>query len=113
MPSRRPVLKTPLNVEAYQGPGGNWLDWSVRTDTELVVSSNGMPHYTYVDRTPNGLGPRTLIGPYRSTPAIPWIQRPFRLVTPDLADGIPIYGPNEAQMPDSKGSGRERCDGRS
>ena len=47
-----------LDVGTFQGPGDAYpapqLEISC-TDTNLVVRSNGIPHYTFVARTPNAL----------------------------------------------------------
>ena len=76
-----------------------------RIDDTMTVRSNGIPHYTYVDQTPNGLQAQN----YNWTlPLNPQYSQQTKRIpclgTAGLSiNGIPIFGPNEAQMPDPYG----------
>ena len=97
-----------LDVASFQGPGGNYPAPSLTvecTDTEVIVTSNGMPHYTYVSTTPNPLAAQN----HRWTiPLNPEYSEETQEV-PCLGtvgfsiSGIPVYGPNEGPMPDPFG----------
>ncbi|MEE2787727.1 MAG: YHYH protein [Myxococcota bacterium] len=97
-----------LSVDDFQGPGGSYpaplLEVSC-TDTDLVVRSNGIPHYTFSPFTPNALQAQNFNW------TIP-LQPTYRMDTSPIPclgtagfsiNGIPIYGPNEAQRPDPYG----------
>ena len=99
------------DLSAVAGPGGDYAMPTVAvecTDTEVVVTSNGMPGYEFVEMTPNGLQEQN------------WEWRvPLK---PEVADdvtsivdvlgalgftttGLPIYGPTEGPMPEREAFG--------
>ncbi len=99
------------DLSAVAGPGGDYAMPVVTVecvDGEVVVTSNGMPGYEFVEMTPNGLQEQT------------WEWRvPLR---PEVADqpnsivdvlgplgftttGLPIYGPTEGPMPEREAYG--------
>ena len=99
------------DLSAVAGPGGDSAMPTVAvecTDTELVVTSNGMPGYEFVEMTPNGLREQN------------WEWRVS--LKPELADqptsivdvlgplgftttGLPIYGPTEGPTPEREAFG--------
>ena len=97
-----------LDVTAYEGPGGDYAGpkMTVRcTDDEMTVTSNGIPHYTYVSTTPNALNEQAHVWTVPlnptysdSTQAIPCLGTAGFSI-----NGIPVYGPNEGPMPDPFG----------
>ncbi|MBR59101.1 MAG: hypothetical protein CMH54_13920 [Myxococcales bacterium] len=97
-----------LNVEEFDGPGGNYPSPSLYAycdgDT-MFVESNGIPHYTFEPMTPNELQENNTVY------SIP--LNPQEAATPSIipclgsvgvaVNGAPFYGPNEAAFPDPYG----------
>ena len=93
------------DLTAVTGPGEEYAmpEVSVEcTDTELVVTSNGMPSYTFESITPNGLNEQTWewrvpLQPTvaASTTSIVNVLGPLAFTT----TGLPIYGPTEGPTP--------------
>jgi hypothetical protein len=97
-----------IDVSAGDGPGGDHPDpeLSVRcTDTEVIVTSNGIPHYRFERITPNALQEQQwewrfpLHPRAANTPA----TIPLLGAIGIAVNGLPIYGPNEAERPDPFG----------
>lgn len=93
-----------LDVSKAPGAGSSYAKPSLAvscTDTTVVVTSNGIPHYTFVQVTPNALSAQN----YRWTvPRHP--QKAGQTSTIPLlgmvgfsVNGLPFYGPNEGPMP--------------
>jgi hypothetical protein len=94
------VSPHPAN-SAYPDP---FLSVSCDADV-LVVESNGIPTYEYVDMTPNGL---SAIEYTWEVPAKPELAAaptdiPLLGTAGFTVAGIPIFGPNEAAQPDPYG----------
>ncbi|NDH46317.1 MAG: YHYH protein [Acidimicrobiia bacterium] len=93
------------------GPGGDYAMPSVAvecTDTELVVTSNGMPGYEFVEMTPNGLQEQNWEWRVALKPEV--ADEPTSIV--DVlgplgftTTGLPIYGPTEGPMPEREAFG--------
>ena len=75
------------------------------TSDELVVQANGVPHYEYVDMTPNGLQAKDHEWSVTLDPALTGDQEdvPLLGVIAFTLTGLPIYGPNEGAFPDPYG----------
>ncbi|MCB9681747.1 MAG: YHYH protein [Alphaproteobacteria bacterium] len=101
---------TLLDLSGAAGAGEGYAAAEVSghcTADAFVIQSNQMPHYTFVQTTPNALAPADLtvsipLHPARaaSTTAIPLLGLAAVSVS-----GTPIYGPNEAAMPPAQAWG--------
>jgi len=99
------------DLTAVTGPGEEYAmpEVSVEcTDTELVVTSNGMPSYTFESMTPNGLKEqawewRVPIKPTlaANTTSIVDVLGTLGFTT----TGLPIYGPTEGPQPEAEAYG--------
>jgi len=97
-----------LDVSAAPGAGSSYPKPTLSVNcssSTVAVSSNGIPHYQFVSVTPNGLQEhdRTYTFPRNpavagSTTAVPCLGTAGVTV-----NGLPFFGPNEAQMPDPYG----------
>jgi hypothetical protein len=99
------------DLSAVAGPGGDYARPTVTvkcTSSSLVVSSNGMPGYTFVSKTPNGLKEQ------KYTWAVP--LKPVKKAKSTSVEtlmgtlgftvtGIPIYGPMEGPIPQDSAFG--------
>ena len=97
-----------LDVGAYAGPGGSYPmpELTVTcTETTRQVASNGIPHYTYLDMTPNGLEAQNFNWevPLNPEEAANSSQIPCLGTVGYSINGIPLYGPNEGPFPDPYG----------
>lgn len=97
-----------LDVASYAGPGSDYPmpEMSVTcTATTRVVTSNGIPHYTYQAMTPNGLSAQNFTWevPLTPTDAAGVATIPCLGTVGFSINGIPIYGPNEGPFPDPYG----------
>ena len=97
-----------LDVSQFDGAGGNYPDpqLSVSCDNNSInVTSNGIIHYNFVQITPNNLQaqnynwniPRYPIDNGQNN-TIPLLG-----VAGIAVNGLPFFGPNEAQFPDPYG----------
>ena len=93
-----------LDIRKAPGPGGTYPapELSARCEGgELIVESNGMPHYEYISVSPNPLSVQNW---EYHIPLEP-IEAAAPTAIPLLGDvgviinGMPIYGPNEAAIP--------------
>lgn len=100
------------------GAGGDYLRPVVTascTATEFVMSSNGMPSYTYVSRTPNPLSPQDWHFRVTLTPKIaaqPTSIRGLLSIVGFSVTGLPIFTPIEAAMPAREAFGDPNYNGR-
>ncbi len=93
------------DLGAVAGPGGGYAMPSVTVKcvgSNLVVSSNGMPGYTFVPKTPNGLKEQKYtwtvpLNPKKSARATSIETRMGTLGF--TVTGIPIFGPMEGPVP--------------
>jgi hypothetical protein len=94
------VSAHPAN-SAYPDP---FLSVSCDDDT-LVVQSNGIPTYEYVDMTPNGLSAVDYTWEIPANPALAAAPTDIPLLgtAAFTVAGLPIFGPNEAAQPDPYG----------
>ena len=97
-----------LDVAAFQGPGANYPAPTLEvtcTESEMTVTTNGIPHYTYMSTTPNGLNAQNHSWTIPLNPQYTEETTTIPLLgTVGFAiNGIPIYGPNEGPMPDPFG----------
>ena len=99
-----PEADTFLDFSGWEGPGGNYpsptLD-IVCTDTEIIVESNGIVQYEFFSTTPNDMraqNHRYVLPRYPQVAAEPTDIPLLGTVGPAI-NGVPFYGPNEAQMP--------------
>lgn len=74
-------------------------------DDTLVVTSNAIPTYPYVDMTPNGLEAQDFTWTITRSPAVADAPTDIPLlgVAGFTLNGMPIYGPNEGDFPDPYG----------
>jgi hypothetical protein len=78
------------------------------TDTELVVTSNGMPSYTYEPLTPNGLNEQAWVWRVPLKPTVAATTTSIADVLGTLGfttTGLPIYGPTEGPVPTDQAFG--------
>ena len=93
-----------VDVSQSPGPGGQYPDPRVEVrceDDALIVSSNAIPHYEFVQITPNPL--IALDRDYRMprSPVLAEEPVPLPLLGPSgvAINGIPLFGPNEGPAP--------------
>lgn len=97
-----------LDVAAGEGPGAGYpapsLDVECVAD-EVVVRTNGIPHFRFVQITPNDLeaNPQTIRFPQRPRLARTPADLPLLGEAGVAVNGIPFFGPNEAERPDPYG----------
>lgn len=97
-----------IDLDVVDGPGPGYprptLAASCEGD-ELVVRTNGLPHYTFQQVTPNGLSAQdyTYRVPLEPQTASQKTDLPLLGVAAFAINGAPIYGPNEAERPDPYG----------
>jgi hypothetical protein len=99
-----------LNVGASEGAGAGYARPSLSVSCEggtLNVQSNGIPHYTFRQITPNPLTERYISYQITLTPQYNESTTPIAILGPvALAiNGLPIMGPNEAVDPRGGGYG--------
>jgi hypothetical protein len=97
-----------LDVSALDGAGAGYPapELSVSCDgDEVVVTSNGIPHYEFVPTTPNDLAAQNYEFRFPLSPSYQQqTSEVARLGAIGVAvNGAPIYGPNEGAMPDPFG----------
>ncbi|MBM4359718.1 MAG: YHYH protein [Deltaproteobacteria bacterium] len=97
-----------LDVSQFAGAGANYPkpELSVTCAGDVVtVTSNGIPHYEFVATTPNDLKEQAFTWTFPRAPKVAATTTEVPLLgTAGMAvNGMPIYGPNEAQMPDPYG----------
>jgi len=97
-----------LDVASFEGPGGDYPGPKITvtcTGTELTMTANGIPHYTYVATTPNPLGEQAHSWTIPLIPAVAATTTgvPCLGAVGFAINGIPLYGPNEGPMPDPFG----------
>ena len=70
-----------------------------------MVSANGLPHYSFVQTTPNALRSQNFnwVVPRFPELAMDTSTIPLLGTVAFSVNGVPIYGPNEAQFPDPFG----------
>jgi hypothetical protein len=107
-----PTLACPsenfLDVSLAPGPGGSYPMPSLTvscTASTVNVRSNGIPHYTFVQTTPNALQAQNLNFNFPRQPAVAAQTSNVPLLgnIGVAINGVPLYGPNEAQTPDPYG----------
>ena len=93
-----------LDVAHFPGAGDEyakpWLEVECEQDT-LVVRSNGIPHYEFVQITPNPLLETNREYRIPRSPKLADTPSPIPLLgTVGVAiNGIPFFGPNEGGVP--------------
>ena len=97
-------IETFMDLSEVEGPGEGYARPTLEArceDDSLVVSSNAIPHYEFVQMTPNPLVPldREYRMPLR--PALAEEPSPLPLFGPAgvAVNGIPLFGPNEGAVP--------------
>ena len=99
------------DLSAVAGPGADYAMPVVAvqcTDTEVVVTSNGMPGYEFVPMTPNGLQEQTW--EWR-VPLTPLVADATTSIVDRLGPigftttGLPIFGPTEGPTPEREAFG--------
>lgn len=99
------------DLSGVPGPGGDYTMPTVTvecTDTEVVVTSNGMPGYEFVEMTPNGLKEQNWVWRVPRNPVIADETTSIVDVLGTLGfttTGLPIYGPTEGPVPDREAFG--------
>lgn len=99
------------NLSGKAGAGAGYAKPSVKvscTSSLLKVSSNGMPSYTYVAKTPNGLEPQTWNWSVARTPkvAVSTTSIDGQMGTLGFTTtGLPIFGPEEGPVPPDSAHG--------
>lgn len=97
-----------LDLTEAPGAGGAyeaaWVNASC-VGTTLRVTSNSMPHYTFVSVTPNALVPMTLEVDLPMNPQVnaELTDLPLLGVIGVAVNGVVLYGPNEGEHPDPFG----------
>lgn len=97
-----------LDVAKFAGAGASYpkAELAVTCDADTVtVKGNGIPHYEFVATTPNDLKAQTHTFTFPLAPKVAATTTEIPLLgTAGVAvNGMPLYGPNEAQMPDPFG----------
>jgi hypothetical protein len=97
-----------LDVTQSPGPGGNYADPSLAvrcTADEVIVESNGMPHYRFDAITPNPLGEQDYEWHFPKVARAGTEEATIPLLgaVAVVINGLPVYGPNEAERPDPFG----------
>ena len=97
-----------LPVSEYSGPGEAYPAPELAvscTEETRVVTSNGIPHYTYQSTTPNGLEAQNFQWEVPLNPVVAdsTTDLPCLGTVGYSINGIPIYGPNEGPFPDPYG----------
>ena len=96
-----------LEVSNYDGAGSQYPKpfLNVYCDEEFVyVESNGIPHYSFVQTTPNALSEQDYLWEIPLNPEISSNNEiPLLGVIGFSVNGLPIYGPNEGAFPDPYG----------
>ena len=97
-----------LDVSAFAGAGAAYPKPALEVhceNGEVIVESNGIPHYEFVATTPNDLEEQVYAWHFPLVPKAAAAPTDIPLLGPAgvAANGMPIYGPNEAEMPDPYG----------
>jgi hypothetical protein len=97
-----------LDLSSAPGAGAGYAKPTLSascTDTEVMVSSNSIPPYTFVQTTPNALVVNQLTYHFPRTPAVAASTTSVPLLNSIAVavNGLPIFGPNEAALPDPYG----------
>jgi hypothetical protein len=97
-----------LDVASAPGAGGTYPDPTLSvscTATDVIVTSNGIPHYTYIATTPHPLSAQSHVFTFTRTPTIAasTTDIPCLGTIGVSINGIPTYGPNEGPIPDPYG----------
>jgi len=97
-----------LDVTNYDGAGSAYPDpfLNVYCDEKFVyVQSNGIPHYSFVQTTPNALSEQDYLWEIPLNPEISTntSKIPLLGLIGFSVNGLPIYGPNEGAFPDPYG----------
>ena len=93
-----------LDVDQYPGAGEGYAKPRLEVkcdDDTLVVSSNAIPHYEFVQITPNPLVELNRDYRFPLRPALAEKPSPLPLLGPSgvAINGIPLFGPNEGPVP--------------
>jgi hypothetical protein len=99
-----------LDVSQAPGAGANYPRPSLSiscTNTTMVVRSNDIPHYTFVQVTPNALRAQnfTWTVPLNPQVAASTTSIPLLGTIGFAVNGLAIYGPNEGAMPTNQAYG--------
>lgn len=99
-----PEAATMLDVSKAPGAGDGYPKPTLTamcTATTFVVTSNGIPHYTFVQTTPNPLKEQAHGWEITRTPAVAaqTTELPLLGVVGFAVNGQAFYGPNEAAQP--------------
>ena len=97
-----------LDVSSAPGAGASYPKPSLSvscTSSQIVVASNGIPPYTYVAITPNGLAAQSYTFHLPRSPQVAahTTTVPCLGVAGVSVNGMPFFGPNEATFPDPYG----------
>ena len=99
------------NLSGKAGAGAGYAKPSVKvscSSSRLKVSSNGMPSYTYVAKTPNGLAAQSWSWSVPLSPkvAVSTTSIDGRMGTLGFTTtGLPFYGPEEGPVPPDEAHG--------
>jgi hypothetical protein len=96
--------ETLLDVSKAPGAGQGYAAPTLTghcTDPYFVVTTNGMPHYTFVQTTPNPLKvvEKTYEIPLEPAIAATTTKLPLLGTAGFAVNGMPFFGPNEASQP--------------
>jgi hypothetical protein len=97
-----------LDLDQFDGAGDLWEDpWlEVTCDEDTVhVESNGIPHFAFVQTTPNQLAPQDWNWDFPRHPQVAddITEIPLLGDAGVAVNGLPFYGPNEGAFPDPFG----------
>jgi YHYH protein len=97
-----------LDVSTAPGAGAGYAAPSLEAECigdTVVVRSNGIPHYTFVQITPNALVEQSLEYRFPRHPQVATqaTNLPLLGAAGVAVNGLPFFGPNEAQRPDPYG----------
>jgi YHYH protein len=104
------AAQCPTFLDVSQGPGAGPSYPAPYLSVEcgsavIIVHSNGIPPYTFVQTTPNALQPQNYTFTFPTHPLVAAQVSSVPLLGPVAIalNGLPIYGPNEGLIPDPYG----------
>ncbi len=97
-----------LDLSQFEGAGSLWEDPWLEVSCEgdrVHVESNGIPHFPFVQTTPNQLAPQDWNWDFPRYPevAAEITELPLLGDAGVAVNGLPFYGPNEGAFPDPYG----------
>jgi len=93
-----------MDVSSFDGAGSAYPRPFLKVscdDDSMIIESNGIPHYTFVKKTPNDLSEQDYTWRITMQPTLASSisSIPLLDIIGFTVNGLPIYGPNEADRP--------------